>query len=96
LSCEAETYRARRRLVVGETEADPSSGELVGDAAVRLRTGRLSSEGLDEDLHPFPETQLQVKECSASKCCRQQEYGHPQAACQLTGISTLMVMVLSS
>jgi hypothetical protein len=46
---------------VAETEADPSSGELVGDAVVRPRTGRLASEGLDEDLHPFPETQLQVK-----------------------------------
>jgi hypothetical protein len=38
-----------------------SSGKLVGDAAVRPRTGRLASEGLDEDLHAFPETQLQVK-----------------------------------
>jgi hypothetical protein len=35
LSWEAETCRARRRL--------------VGDAAVRPRTGRLSSESLDED-----------------------------------------------
>jgi hypothetical protein len=34
---------------------------LVGDAAVRPRTGHLASEGLDEDLHVFPETQLQVK-----------------------------------
>jgi hypothetical protein len=34
---------------------------LVGDATVRPRTGRLASEGLDEDLHAFPETQLQVK-----------------------------------
>jgi hypothetical protein len=41
-------------------EEDPSSGELVGDAAVRARTGRLASEGLNEDLHPFPETQLHV------------------------------------
>jgi hypothetical protein len=38
-----------------------SSGKLVGDAVVRPRTGRLASEGLDEDLHGFPETQLQVK-----------------------------------
>jgi hypothetical protein len=37
------------------------SGKLVGDATVRPRTGRLASEGLDEDLHAFPETQLQVK-----------------------------------
>jgi hypothetical protein len=43
LSCEAETCRARQRL--------------VGDAAVRPRTGRLASESLDEDLHGFPETQ---------------------------------------
>jgi hypothetical protein len=38
-----------------------SSGKLVGDASVRPRTGRLASEGLDEDLHAFPATQLQVK-----------------------------------
>jgi hypothetical protein len=38
-----------------------SSGKLVGDAAVRPSTCRLASEGLDEDLHAFPETQLQVK-----------------------------------
>jgi hypothetical protein len=38
-----------------------SSGKLVGEAAVRPRTGRLASEGLDEDLHAFPEMQLQVK-----------------------------------
>jgi hypothetical protein len=47
LSCEAETCRARRRL--------------VGDAAVWPRTGRLASEGLDEDLHAFNETQRQVE-----------------------------------
>jgi hypothetical protein len=47
LSCEAET--------------GSSSGKLVGDAASWLKTGRLASEGLDEDLHAFPETQLQVK-----------------------------------
>jgi hypothetical protein len=45
LSCEAETCR----------------GRLFGNAAVRPRTGRLASEGLDEDLHAFPEMQLQVK-----------------------------------
>jgi hypothetical protein len=35
LSCEAETCRARRRLVVqgGDLSGDPSCGELVGDAA---------------------------------------------------------------
>jgi hypothetical protein len=47
LSCEAETCRARRRL--------------VGDVVVRPRTGRLASESLDEDLHAFPETQRQVE-----------------------------------
>jgi hypothetical protein len=45
LSREAETCRVR----------------LVGNAAVQPRTGRLASEGLDEDLHAFPKTQLQVK-----------------------------------
>jgi hypothetical protein len=38
-----------------------SSGKLVGDAATWPRTRRLASEGLDEDLHAFPETQHQVK-----------------------------------
>jgi hypothetical protein len=38
-----------------------SSRKLFGDAAVRSRTGRLASEGLDEDPHAFPETQHQVK-----------------------------------
>jgi hypothetical protein len=38
-----------------------SSGKLVGDAAIWPRTGRLASEGLDEDLHAFPEMQHQVK-----------------------------------
>jgi hypothetical protein len=38
-----------------------SSGILVGDAAVLPRTGCLASEGLDEDLHAFPEMQHQVK-----------------------------------
>jgi hypothetical protein len=47
LSCEAETCRARRRL--------------VGDAAIRPRNGCFASEGLDEDLHAFPETQRQVE-----------------------------------
>jgi hypothetical protein len=37
-----------------------SSGNLVKDAAVRPRTGRLASEGLDKDLHAFPKTQHQV------------------------------------
>jgi hypothetical protein len=43
LSCEAETCRARRRLVVGIP-----SGELVGDAANWAKTGRLASVGLDQ------------------------------------------------
>jgi hypothetical protein len=47
LLCEAETCRARRRL--------------VGGVAIRLRTGCLASEGPDEDLHVFPETQRQVE-----------------------------------
>jgi hypothetical protein len=47
LSCEAETCRARRRL--------------VGDAAVWPRTGRLARESLDEDLHAIPKTQHQVE-----------------------------------
>jgi hypothetical protein len=38
-----------------------SSGKLVRDAAVWPRTSRLASEGLDEDLHAFPEMQHQVK-----------------------------------
>jgi hypothetical protein len=38
-----------------------SSGKLVEDAAVRPRTGRLASEGLDEDQHAFPETRHQVE-----------------------------------
>jgi hypothetical protein len=52
------------RLVVrgGDLSCEgSSSGKLVGDAAVRPRTGRLASEGLDEDLHAFPETQRQVE-----------------------------------
>jgi hypothetical protein len=28
-----------------------SSGKLVGGVANKLKTGRLASEGLDEDLH---------------------------------------------
>jgi hypothetical protein len=42
-------------------ETGSSSGKLVGGAATRPKTGRLVSEGLDEDLHAFPETQYQVK-----------------------------------
>jgi hypothetical protein len=44
-----------------EVETSSSSGKLVGDAANRPKTGRLASEGLDEDLHAFPETQHQVE-----------------------------------
>jgi hypothetical protein len=44
-----------------EAEAGSSSGKLVRDAATRPKTGYLASEGLDEDLHAFPETQHQVK-----------------------------------
>jgi hypothetical protein len=38
-----------------------SSGKVVGDAAVWPRAGRPASEGLDEDLHAFPEMQHQMK-----------------------------------
>jgi hypothetical protein len=58
------TCRAGRRLVVrgGDLSCGgSSSGKLVGDAAIRPRTSHLASEGLDEDLHAFPETQHQVK-----------------------------------
>jgi hypothetical protein len=44
-----------------EAEVGSSSGKLVGDAATWPKTGRLTSEGLDEDLHTFPKTQHQVK-----------------------------------
>jgi hypothetical protein len=44
-----------------KAEAGSSSGKLVGDAATWPKTGHLASEGLDEDLHVFPETQHQVK-----------------------------------
>jgi hypothetical protein len=47
LSCKAETCS--------------SSGKLAGDAATWPKTGRLASDGLDEDLHAFPETQHHVK-----------------------------------
>jgi hypothetical protein len=58
LSCEAETCCARRRLVVrggdfscdaDTSSGDPSSGELVFDAANWLKTGHLGSVGLDQD-----------------------------------------------
>jgi hypothetical protein len=44
-----------------EAEAGSSSRKLVRDAATWPKTGCLASEGLDEDLHAFPETQHQVK-----------------------------------
>jgi hypothetical protein len=59
-----ETCRARQRLVVrgGDlSRTGSSSRKLVGDAAVRPWTSLLASEGLDEDLHAFPETQCQVE-----------------------------------
>jgi hypothetical protein len=37
-----------------------SSGKLVGGAANWLKTGRLASEGLDEDLHTTTQAELQV------------------------------------
>jgi hypothetical protein len=60
----SRTCRARRRLVVRGRDLPcegSSSEKLVGDAAVRPRTGRLASESLDEDLHAFPEMQSQVE-----------------------------------
>jgi hypothetical protein len=48
LSCEAETYRARWRLLGG----GPSSRELVGGAPNWSGTGRLANEGLDRDPQP--------------------------------------------
>jgi hypothetical protein len=39
---------------------DSSSGKLVRDAAKWLKTRRLSSEGLDEDLHTTTQAELQV------------------------------------
>jgi hypothetical protein len=80
----------------GDLSCEGSSSEkLVGDAAVRARAGRLASEGLDEDLHTFPETQLQVKgglllDVVVSKGTT------PQAARQLTEVFTLWMMVLLS
>jgi hypothetical protein len=44
LSCEVETCRARRRLVVWGS----SSGKLVGDATNWPKTRRLASVGLDQ------------------------------------------------
>jgi hypothetical protein len=46
LSCEAET--------------GSSSGKLVGGAANWLKTGRLASEGLEEDLHTTTQAEHQV------------------------------------
>jgi hypothetical protein len=44
-----------------EAEPGSSSGKPVGDVASRPKSGRLASEGLNEDLHAFPETQHWVK-----------------------------------
>jgi hypothetical protein len=43
-----------------ETEKGSSSGKLVGDAANWLKTGRLASEGFDEDLHTTTQAEHQV------------------------------------
>jgi ribosomal protein S3 len=37
-----------------------SSGKLDGEATNWLKTGRLSNEGLDEDLHTTMQAELQV------------------------------------
>jgi ribosomal protein S3 len=66
LSCEVETSCARQRLLVRggdslcEAEKGSSSGKLVGDAANWLKTGRLASEGLDQDLHTTTQVEHQV------------------------------------
>jgi hypothetical protein len=66
LSCGVETCRARQILVVrgGDLSCDAkkgsSSGKLVGGAANWLKTRRLSSEGLDEDLHTTTQAERQV------------------------------------
>jgi hypothetical protein len=66
-SCVRAHALVRARLVVRggdlscQAEVGSSSGKLVGDAVTGPKTGRLASEGLDEDLHAFPETQYQVK-----------------------------------
>jgi hypothetical protein len=43
-----------------EAEMGSSSGKLVGDGANWLKTGRLSSGGLDEDLHTTTQAEHQV------------------------------------
>jgi hypothetical protein len=50
LSCEAETFSCE----------GSSGGKLVGDAANWLKTGRLASEDLDEDLHTTTQAELRV------------------------------------
>jgi hypothetical protein len=43
-----------------EVETGSSSGKLVGDAANWLKTRRLASEGLDEDLQTTTQAKHQV------------------------------------
>jgi hypothetical protein len=43
-----------------KVETCSSCGKLVGDVSDWVRTGRLDSEGLDEDLHPTTQVDLQV------------------------------------
>jgi hypothetical protein len=43
-----------------EVETCSSSGKLVGGAVNWLKTRSLASEGLDDDLHPTTQVELQV------------------------------------
>jgi hypothetical protein len=43
-----------------EAETGSSCGKLVEDGVNWLRTGRLASEGLHEDLHTTTQAELQV------------------------------------
>jgi hypothetical protein len=82
LLCETKTCRARRRL--------------VGEAATRVKIGCLAGAGSWQRSACLPWDATLGGECSPSGCCDQQGCGHPQAACQLTEVFTLWMMVLLS